>query len=58
MKNGELKFTEIYCNSCKKILGKYNLKFYTEDKIKELMKTSHAAHIRNGHQVVIRRFEK
>ena len=58
MENVELKFTEIYCISCKKTLGRYNSKFYTEDKIKELMKTSHATHIRNGHQVTIRRFEK
>ena len=39
-------------------IGRYNNKFYSEDKIAELMKTSHAAHVRNGHQINIRKFEK
>ena len=33
-------------------------KFYSEDKIAELMKTSHVTHVRNGHQINIRKFEK
>ena len=53
-----MKFSEIYCASCKKVLGRYNVQFYTEDKISELMKTSHVFHVRNGHQVTIRKFEK
>ena len=53
-----MKFNEIYCNNCKKVLGRYNVKFYTKDKIGELMKTSHIGHVRKGHQVIIRKFEK
>ncbi len=48
------KFREIYCNSCKKIVGRYNEKFYNEDKISEVLKTNHVEHVRNGHHVEIR----
>lgn len=53
-----MEFSEIYCNNCKKVLGRYNVKFYSEDRISELMKTSHVSHVRSGHQIVIRKFEK
>ena len=53
-----MEFREIYCINCKKILGRYNVKFYNEDKISELLKTTHASHIRNGHEVSIRKFVK
>ena len=53
-----MEFNEVFCSSCKKILGRYNVKFYSEDKIYEMMKTSHAEHVRAGHQVIIRKFEK
>ena len=32
-----MKFREIYCNNCKKMLGRYNTKFYDRDKIKEIL---------------------
>ena len=50
-----MEFREIYCNNCKKILGVYNTKFYNEDKIGELLKTSHAPHIKDGHSINIRK---
>ena len=53
-----MEFREIYCLNCKKVLGRYNIKFYTEDKIDELLNTTYSMHIRNGHQVNIRKFEK
>ena len=53
-----MEFSEVYCSNCKKVLGRYNTKFYTEVKIEELVNLSHATHIRNGHQVSIRKFEK
>ena len=53
-----LEFTEVYCNNCKKVLGQYNPKFYNDDKIGELLKTNHSSHIKNGHQVNIRKIEK
>jgi len=53
-----MEFSEVYCTNCKKVLGRYSTKFYSEDKINELMNLAHATHIRNGHQVIIRKFEK
>ncbi|MCV0393589.1 MAG: hypothetical protein K5790_09935 [Nitrosopumilus sp.] len=53
-----MEFREVYCINCKKVLGRYNTKFYNEDKIGELLKTTHSNHIRNGHQVNIRKFVK
>ena len=53
-----MEFNEIYCLNCKKILGRYNIKFYNDDKIGELLKTTHSMHIRNGHEVNIRKFVK
>lgn len=51
-----MEFREIYCSSCKKILGLYNIKFYNDDKIGELLKTSHSIHVRDGHSINIRKF--
>ena len=53
-----MEFSEVYCLNCKKILGRYNTKFYSEDRISELVNTAYSTHIRNGHQVNIRKFEK
>lgn len=50
-----MEFREIYCNNCKKVLGKYNRKYYSDDKIGELLKTSHALHVREGHEIELRR---
>ena len=51
-----MEFREIYCSNCKKILGRYNIKFYSDDKIGEILNTNHVSHIRSGHQVTIRKF--
>ena len=48
-------FREVYCTNCGKVLGRYNVKFYSDDKIGELLKTAHSAHIKNGHLVKIRK---
>jgi len=53
-----MEFSEVYCSNCKKVLGRYSTKFYSEDKINELINTAHSTHVRNGHQVNIRKFEK
>jgi len=53
-----MEFREVYCVNCKKVLGRYNIKFYNEDKIGELLNTTHSTHIRSGHQVRIRKFVK
>ena len=55
-KSEKMEFREVYCTNCKKVLGRYNIKFYNEDKIGELLKTTHANHVRSGHQINIRKF--
>ncbi len=52
-----MKFREIYCDNCRKVLGRYNVEFYNEDKIKDLLKTNHAEHVRDGHHVKIRFYD-
>jgi len=49
-----MKIREIYCDNCKKVLGRYNVKFYPDDKIGELIKSSHERHVREGHEIEIR----
>jgi len=53
-----MEFREIYCTNCKKVLGRYNIKFYDDAKIEEALKTTHVTHVRNGHRVNIRKFIK
>jgi len=53
-----MEFSEVYCSNCKKVLGRYSTKFYSEDKISEFINTAHSTHVRKGHQVIIRKFEK
>jgi len=53
-----MEYRERYCSNWKKVLGRYNIKFYNEAKIEELLKTTHVTHVRNGHQVNIRKFVK
>jgi hypothetical protein len=50
-----LEFREIYCSDCKKVLGRYNVKYYSDAKIAELLKISHESHIRNGHKIDLRK---
>jgi len=52
-----MEFREIYCSNCKKILGRYNIKFYSDEKIGEILNTHHIHHVRSGHQVSIRKVE-
>lgn len=47
-------YTEIYCANCKKSLGRYNTKFYSEDKIMASLGTIHSTHIRDGHTINVR----
>lgn len=54
----KMEFNEVYCSNCKKVLGQYNLKFYNDEKVKELLNTTHSSHVRNGHQINIRKLVK
>jgi len=53
-----MEFRELFCINCKKVIGRYNVKFYDDIKIAELLKTTHSDHVKNGHQINIRKFEK
>lgn len=46
-------YTEIYCTTCKKSLGRYNKKFYNEDTVVEVLKTTHSVHVKDGHAISI-----
>lgn len=50
-----MEYREVYCRDCKKVLGVYNIKYYTDDKIWEITQASHTSHIRNGHTLILRR---
>ena len=50
-----VEYREIYCKDCKKSLGRYNMKYYSESKIAEVIKTSHVQHVRGGHDIEQRR---
>ena len=45
---------EIYCNNCKKTLGKYNAKYFSENGLGELLNNLDSMHIKRGHAIEIR----
>ena len=53
-----MEFREIYCNNCKKTLGRYNVKYYSESKIADLLKISHELHVKEGHTIEIHKIKK
>lgn len=50
-----VEYREIYCNDCKRVLGRYNMRYYTDDKIAEIIRSNHLAHVREGHEIELRR---
>ena len=50
-----MEFREIYCFNCKKSLGRYNEKYFSEQKINEIIKANHSSHIHEGHDIVLKR---
>ena len=47
-------FWEVYSVDMKKIMGRYNQRYYSETKIGEIVKIVYASYIREGHDLVIR----
>ena len=45
---------EIYCNNCKKTLGIYNAKYFSENGLGELLNNLDSMHIKRGHAIEIR----
>jgi hypothetical protein len=50
-----MEFKEIYCFNCKKSLGRYNEKYFTDQKMDEIIKANHASHIYEGHEIAVKR---
>ncbi len=48
-----MEFREIYCYNCKKVLAKYNMKYYDDEKINDIIKSNYGLHIRQGHEIRI-----
>lgn len=46
---------EIYCFNCKKVLGRYNTKYFSGIKMGEIIMKNNMQCIHEGHQVSIRR---
>ena len=47
------KFRAIYCSHCKKILGRYNTKYYECCKIKEILHSFHSSHVKKSHKLMM-----
>jgi hypothetical protein len=50
-----MEFKEIYCTVCKKKLGRYNDKYFSDEKLNQIIANNHAKCIREGHRVEILR---
>lgn len=50
-------YSEVYCSDCKKVLGRYNSKYYTDDHIWAVTQASHANHVKDGHSLTLRRIQ-
>jgi hypothetical protein len=48
-------FKEIYCSTCKKKLGNYNEKYFSEIRLNEIIVSNHASCIHKGHNIIILR---
>ncbi|CUR51651.1 conserved protein of unknown function [Nitrosotalea devaniterrae] len=46
---------EIYCSTCKKKLGTYNVKYFSNDRLNEIISYNHTRCMREGHSVIILR---
>jgi len=50
-----MEFKEIYCFNCKRTLGRYSEKYFSDQKMGEIIKVNHSSHVHEGHEIVIRR---
>ena len=50
-----MEFREIYCDNCKKSLGMYNTKYYSERSVTEIIRIIHSFHSRAGHHIKIQK---
>ena len=52
-----MEFREIFCNNCKKLLGRYNVNFYSEANVAEIINSVHVLHSRAGHEIKIKKIK-
>ncbi len=50
-----MEFKEIYCLNCKKKLGRYNEKYFSDEKLNEIIVNNHNKCMCEGHNVIILR---
>jgi len=51
----ELGIKEIHCSNCRKKLGKYNEKYFSDAQLNEIIVFNHIQCIRAGHDILIYR---
>jgi hypothetical protein len=51
----EMGFKEIYCSACKEKLGRYNEKYFSDDRLNQIIANNHVPCIRKGHNLIILR---
>ncbi len=44
----------IYCRECERVIGRYNRKYYTDERIGEVIRSQHNSHVREGHDIELR----
>jgi len=53
-----LKFKEIHCHDCNLLLARYNIKYFTDSDIAELVRLHYSTHIKSGHALSTRISER
>ncbi len=51
-------FWEVYSEDMKKVIGRYNQKYFSEIKIGEIVKSVYASYVKEGHHFIIRSSEE
>ena len=51
---GAAEYRIIYCRECDCVIGRYNRKYYTDDRIGEVIRSQHGRHVREGHEIELR----
>jgi hypothetical protein len=52
-----MSFKEIYCRDCGIVLAKFNIRYFSDNAISELVRVQYGFHIKNGHSVSTRNID-
>lgn len=47
-------FKEIYCRDCDIVLARYNMVYFSDSNIAELVRLHYPSHVKSGHSLMIR----